>query len=141
MTAVQNALYDVIAGLAGVTGWVTIYRGQPAIFTREIIPPQVQGNYVVIEDALSDIPGVADTKTTRGRLVVHDIGFYKIEDGDPSDVQDVAELVRDTLHRNPIPVTGYGNTLITKAFGPVSADDNQVYGRIVTVSLDMAKAQ
>jgi hypothetical protein len=87
------------------------------------------------------VPGVGETKTTTGRFVMHDIGLYKTEDGDPSDIQDMAELVRDTLHRNQLAVSGYGNALIVKAMGPIEVDEDQVYGRIVTVSLDLIKAQ
>jgi hypothetical protein len=141
MTATQNALYDVVSVLADVTGWVGTYRSEVAVFTRSPIPPQVSGKYIVIRDALTDIPGVGETKETRGRFVAHDIALYKDANGDPSDLQDVAEAVRDALHRNQIPVSGYGNALIVKASGPVEADEDQVYGRIVTVSLELVKAR
>lgn len=140
MTATQNSLFDVVSALSAVTGWVGTYRGADAVFTRSPVPPQVDGNYIVVRDSFTDVPGIGETKTSRGRLVVHDIAVYKTADGDPSDVQDVAEAIRDALHRNQIPVSGYGNALIVKAFGPVEADNDQVYGRIVTVSLELIKA-
>lgn len=140
MTSVQNAFYDVLAAMPAVTSWVSTYRGELAIFTRSPIPPQVTGAYIVIRDSMLDRPGIGETKETTGRFVQHDIGLYKDEDGDPSDLQDVAEAVRDRLHRNQVPVSGYGNALIAKAYGPIEVDEDQVYGRIVSVTLDMVKA-
>ena len=141
MIRTQNAIFDVLAGSTTVTDWAGTFRGATAIFTRSPIPPSMSGKYLVIRDSDTDVPGVGETKETRGRFVMHDIGIYKDEDGDPSDIQDIAEAVRDLLHRNQVPVSGYGNALVASASGPIQADGDQVYGRIVTVSFELVKAR
>ena len=137
MTSVQDGIYDRLAGTTEITSQISTYRGGPAIFTRDRIPGDAVHRYIVIDDAIGDVP--YDTKTTLGREVLHDIFVYDFESGNPKIVQDVAELVRDVLHRQDLTVSGYG-TLIAVVQGPIVAPtDDRVYGRVVTARFNLIR--
>jgi hypothetical protein len=137
MTQVQDGIYERLASITEITSQISTYMSKPAIFTRSRIPGDAVARYIVIDDAIGDVPW--DTKTTLGREVLHDIFTYDFESGDPSVVQNVAELVRDVLHRQHINVSGYG-PLIAVVSGPIVAPtDDQVYGRVVTARYNLIK--
>lgn len=137
MTSVQDGIYQRLAGVTEITSQINSYRGSPAIFTRSRVPGDAVQRYIVIDDAIGDEP--YDTKTTLGREVLHDIFVYDFESGDPSVCQNVAELVRDVLHRQHINVSGYG-PIIAVVNGPiVSPSDDRVYGRVVTARFNLIK--
>jgi hypothetical protein len=137
MTSVQDGIYQRLASVTEITSQISTYLGNPAIFTRSRIPGDAVTRYIVIDDAIGDEP--YDTKTTTGREVLHDIFVYDFESGDPSICQNVAELVRDVLHRQHITVSGYG-PLIAVVNGPiVSPTDDEVIGRVVTARYNLIK--
>jgi hypothetical protein len=137
MTSVQDGIYQRLASVTEITSQISTYLGNPAIFTRSRIPGDSVTRYIVIDDAIGDEP--YDTKTTTGREVLHDIFVYDFESGDPSICQNVAELVRDVLHRQHITVSGYG-PLIAVVNGPiVSPTDDEVIGRVVTARYNLIK--
>lgn len=138
MNVTQDALFDTLVALSSLTSLLSTYQSVPAIFTRRPVPDSADYIYVTISDAVADEPW--DTKTTTGRQALHDIGVYGAADGDPTNVQLAAELIRDALHRNPVTVSGYGN-LIAVVSGPVTAPaEDDVYGRIVSVRFNMIRA-
>ncbi len=138
MTAVQNAMHARLVGIAGITSLVGTFQSLPAIFTGANIPNPMVGTYVVIHDSLVNDP--FDTKTSVGRVLETDIGTYADESGDVTEVQAIAELIRDAFHREPLTVVGFG-TLIARARGPIQVPtEQQMYGRIVTVQLTLIKA-
>ena len=139
MNEVKDGLYDRLIAL-GVASSISTYRTQPAIFTRNPVPEDAQFIYIVVRDSVSDEPGLGETKTTTGRVVLHDIGVFGDEDGDPEAVENLAAQIRDGIHRNPVTVSGYGN-LIAACSGPIVAPtEDQVYGRIVQVRLELIRA-
>lgn len=138
MRAVQDGYYARIVGTPAITSRLATYRAKPAVFTRTPVPEDATFPFVVIRDSTTDDP--YDTKTTVGRDLFNDIGIYADENGNPELVEDIAERIRDAIHRNPITVSGYG-AFIASASGPIDAEtDTQVYGRIVTARLNMIKA-
>lgn len=140
MRAVKDGYHARIVGISAITSRLASYRGAPAVFTRSPVPSDASFPFVVIRDSLSDDP--FDTKTTIGREVVNDIGIYTDANGNPELVEDIAERIRDAVHRNPVTVSGYGS-FIAIAIGPVEAptdDDDRVYGRIVQARLTSIKA-
>lgn len=140
MLAVKNAIFDRLAGAASVTARIGTFKGVPAIFSRQPIPPTASGTYIVIPDAIGDDAGVGDTKTTLGRDVAHDLGIYADETGDPAAVEQLAEIVRDLFHREPLIVDGYGSALVSRVSGPIEAPaEPEIYGRIVTVSFSIIR--
>ena len=141
-----------LMSLGAVTSGVSTFRGVPSIFATSPIPPSATGRYIVVRDAHSDEPW--DTKQmdqpadgyvgSLGRIVVFDIGIYEDQTGDGSALENLSKIVRDAFHRYQLPVSGFG-TLIARASGPINASDdeimeNQVEGRIVTVSLTVIVA-
>lgn len=137
MRAIQDALFEKLGNTPNIANRLALYQQVPAIFTSTV-PDSVTGTYLVIRDPFSN--EAYDTKTSRGRAVLVDIGIFGVDDGDVIDVQDVAEEVRELLHRCPLVIDGYG-TLIAQASGPILAPtEDQVYGRIVQVRLVVIKA-
>lgn len=147
MRETRNAIVTRLLSLSAVTSRVSTFRGQPAIFAMDIIPPTASGRYIAVRDAHIDVAfetkqpdnPPADYVPTIGREVHHDIGIYEDTTGDDSVLADLGRIVRQAFHRHPLACSGYG-TLIARADGPINSpndDDevNQVNGRIVTVAL------
>lgn len=152
MRVVRDALYSRLVAVSGLTTVLSTFRGAPAIFNEGLVPPSAEGRYVVIREAAIDIPfeskqaadAPSDYVPSVGRYLEHDIGCYEPDTGDSSGLEDLALLIRDSLHRHPLSISGYG-TLIAKALGPVNAprgETDEIYdnGRIVTVALTIIKA-
>jgi hypothetical protein len=136
----RAAVADTLLAATNITALIGTYRSVPSIFAQDPVPPQVEGRYIYVSDAVTDSPGTFDTKQTVGRIITHDIGIYEDNAGDPNSVEVVARLVALLFERNPIAVSGYGTALITRVFGPIQAPtDESMNGRIVTVSLDIAR--
>ncbi|ADU50169.1 hypothetical protein Tmar_0044 [Thermaerobacter marianensis DSM 12885] len=137
MAALTQALYDRLAGDTELRTMLGTYKGQPAIFTAP--PPGDAGEaaypMIVTLGAVSDTPD--DTKTSRGREVQRDITCYTLADGSMSQVEAIAERVRQLLHRQPLAVDGY-HVWLAEVNGPILAEtDDTVYGLTLTVRLRM----
>ncbi len=137
MSVQKQALYDVLAEDATLTGYLTTYRGDPAIFTTDPVPGDASMPYVVIGGPVSHSP--FDTKTTLGREIRYDIRCYTDDTGSAMLVDSIAERARALLHREKPSVEGY-NVLLAECAGPVEIDEDKSYGRVVTVRLVMQEA-
>lgn len=139
MKVVQFGIYEALVALSGVASAMSTFKGLPAIFTDDEVPGKAQFPYTHIRPAMLNEPW--DTKNvTFGRLVAIDVAVYQANTGDSSLCDDVAEIIRNRLHRQAVTISGYG-TLIAQASGPVQAPtDDQVYGRIVTATVTIIKA-
>lgn len=138
MREIKAGYHQRLASISAITTRLSIYRGKPAIFTRSPVPDDADFPFIVIRDSIADNPN--DTKTTTGRDTLNDIQIYGDDTGDPDLVEDLATLVRDSIHRNPITVSGYGS-LIASATGPVEAPtEDRVYGRTVQAGLTLIRA-
>jgi len=126
------AFYDRMAGDAELTALLGTYGGEPAIFTIDPAPEQAEMPYVVSAGNVAD--AAFDTKTTRGRQVWRDVRCYAVAQGSAVVVEQIAERVRVLFHRHSLAVDGF-ETWIAEASGPVTADEEDAYGRIVTVRL------
>jgi hypothetical protein len=140
---VRNALVDRLLGIPAVTGAVSQFQGAPAIFARFPAPPAATPSYVIVHDSHVDLPYEAKNNTL-GHRVTHDIGIYASATGDDSDLENLARAVRNAFNRQQIPVSGMVN-LISTTTGAVEAPDvaeidNQISGRIVTVTLLVLEA-
>ena len=133
MRRVQQAVHAAIVDEPAITSLLGVFELKPAVFTQSPIPGVATGPYIVIGDSVADT--AFDTKTSVGRTTLTDIAIYDVESGNPTAVQDVAELVRDLFHRSPVTVEGYG-AFLADATGPIEAPTaDQIYGRIVSVTL------
>ena len=132
MSAITEAIYDVLAGDATLTALLTTYGGEPAIFTTDPAPGDAELPYIVSAGEVAQSPW--DTKTTRGRVATRDVRCYTDATGSAVAVEAIAERVRALLHRQTLAITDF-TCVIADCSGPVVADGPDAYGRIVTVRL------
>lgn len=132
-----EALYDVLAGDATLGTLLSTHEGSPAVFTMDPAPEGAELPFVVSAGHVADV--AFDTKTTLGRQVWRDVRCYADADGSALTVEAIAERVRELLHRQTISVTGF-EMVVAACAGPVSADESDAYGRIVTIRLVLEEA-
>ena len=130
--SVTEAIYDVLAGDATLTALLATYGGEPAIFTTDPAPGDAVLPYIVSAGEVAQTPW--DTKTTRGRVVIRDVRCYTDATGSAVVVETIAERVRALLHRQTLAISDF-ECLIADCSGPVPADGQDAYGRIVSVRL------
>ena len=127
-----EAIYTRMANDATLAALITEYKGEPAIFTTDPAPGEATLPYVISAGEVAQSPN--DTKTTRGRQVWRDIRCYAPATGSAETVEEIAERVRTLFHRHELEVDGY-ETYIAECSGPIAADEEDAYGRIVTLRL------
>lgn len=132
MSILTPSIYDVLAGDGTLTGLLAEYNGSPAVFTTDPAPGDATLPYVVTAGEVSQAP--FDTKTTRGRTLIRDVRCYAEANGSAVEVEAIAERVRTLLHRQPLTIDGF-DWLVSSVSGPIVADERDVYGRIVSLSL------
>lgn len=126
------AIHERLAGDSSLAALLAVYDGGPAVFTTDPAPGDAALPYIVSAGDVADAP--FDTKTTRGRQVWRDVRCYAPASGSAAIVEEIAERVRWLLHRHLLEVDGH-ETWIAEASGPVGADEENAYGRIITVRL------
>lgn len=132
MSILTGAIYDVLAGDATLTGMLSVYKENPAIFTTDPAPGDAALPYIVTAGEVSQAPW--DTKATRGRDLIRDVRCYAEASGSAVEVEAIAERVRALLHRRPLEIDGYV-WVISEVTGPIAADERDAYGRIISLSL------
>lgn len=132
MDDLTQALHDLLAGDATLAGLLNTYGGQPAIFTVDPAPGDATLPYIITAGAVAQTP--VDTKTTRGRTVVRDVRCYAAASGSAATVELIAERVRSLLHRQPLEIDNW-MWIMASCSGPIQADEQDAYGRIVSVQL------
>lgn len=132
MSVISAAIYDKLAGDVTLVDLLATYQGNPAIFTTDPAPGDAVKPYIVTAGEVSQAP--FDTKTTRGRELSRDVRCYAPADGSAVVIEAMAERVRALLHRQPLEIAGF-NWLISNASGPIGADEEDAYGRIISLSL------
>ncbi len=133
-----SAIYDRLASDATLTALLTTYNGQPAIFTVDPAPGDAELPYIVSAGEVTH--AAFDTKTTRGRTVSRDVRCYTAAAGSSLVVEQIAERVRGLLHRHRLAVDGY-ETWVADCLGPIAANEDDAYGRIVTVRLTLVESE
>lgn len=133
MSAITQAVYDVLAGDLTLTGLLATYHGAPAIFTTDPAPGDATLPYIV---AAGEVTQTAfDTKTSRGRQLWRDVRCYAdAASGSAVTVEAIAERVRELMHRQPLTAAGF-NWIWAECSGPIAADELEAYGRIVTAKI------
>ena len=132
--SVTEAIYDALAGDATLTALLTTYGGEPAIFTTDPAPGDAELPYIVSAGEVAQTP--FDTKTTRGRVAIRDVRCYTGATGSAVVVETIAERVRVLLHRQTLTISDFV-CVVADCSGPVAADGQDAYGRIVLVRLTM----
>ena len=129
---ITEALYQRLAGDATLAGLLAEYRGQPAVFTTATAPGDAELPYIVTSGSVAEEP--FDTKTSRGRVFTRDVRCYAAASGSARTVRQIAERVRALLHRRTLEISGFA-WLMAECSGPMAADEQDAYGRIVTVRM------
>lgn len=132
-----EAIQDRLSGDATLTGLLSTFYGEPSIFTTDPAPEGAELPYIVSAGEVAQRP--RDTKTTRGREVWRDVRCYAPATGSAATVEQIAERVRALFHRHKLAVADH-ETWIAEASGPSAADEEDCYGRIVTVRLVMMES-
>jgi hypothetical protein len=134
MNAVTQSFYDKMTTDPALAGLLATYGGAPAVFTADPAPGNATLPYLVTAGAVARVP--FDTKTTRGLDLRRDVRCYAANDGSAFVVDAIAERVWNLFHRQALTISGFG-VWLTECSGPLAADEQQAYGRIVTVRLVM----
>lgn len=134
MNPLTEALYDRLAGDGTLTALLAAYDGRAAIFTIDPAPGDAALPYLVAAGSVVD--SAFDTKDRRGRQIWRDVRCYAEADGSARVIETIAERVRALLHRQPLEVEGFG-VFLAECSGPVSRDEEDAYGRVVTVRMIM----
>lgn len=130
MSVLTAAVYDRMANDATLTALLATYQGEPAIFTIQPVPGDASMPYIVTTGEMSQAP--FDTKVERGRRAFRDVRCYATADGTAVTIEEIAERVRTLFHRYSLTVSGFG-VVVANVVGPVEADEQDAYGRILTV--------
>jgi hypothetical protein len=117
---------------ATLAGMLATYDGQPAVFTTDPAPGDAALPYIVSAGEIVDTP--FDTKTTRGRQLWRDVRCYDHASGSAAEIDAMAERVRALFHRQALVIPGFV-WIWAECTGPIAADEQDAYGRIVTVKL------
>jgi hypothetical protein len=129
---ITQVIYDVLSGDATLSAMLATYRGNPAVFTTSVAPGDAVLPYIVTAGSVADVP--FDTKTTLGRTITRDVRCYAASSGSVVNVEAIAERVRALLHRQALVISGFA-WLWSLCSGPMAMDEQDAYGRIVTVTM------
>lgn len=130
------ALRSAITGDATITGLLSEWYGNPAVFTKRPIPTDAQYPYILINPdvAIGDFDALNSDRPT----IIRDIVVYGQQPDQYREVEQVGYLLRALFHRNRFSITNadYNIVQIT-ATGPNAAptDDDHTVGRVVTLTI------
>jgi len=124
----------MLAADGTLTAMLATYGGEPTIFTTDPAPGDAVLPYIVSAGEVAQM--AFDTKTTRGRVAVRDVRCYTDATGSAVVVEAIAERVRALLHRQTLAISDF-ECVIAECSGPMAADGQDAYGRIVTIRLSM----
>ena len=127
-----ESFHDLMAGDPTLVAMLATYKGAPAVFTTDPVPGDALLPYIVTAGEVVDTP--FDTKTSRGRTAWRDVRCYDNANGSAAQVELMAERVRALFHRQAISITDF-EWIWGECSGPIVADEQDAYGRIVTVKL------
>lgn len=133
---VTKAVFDLLVADTALGTMLAKYQGAPAVFSEDQVPEDASFPYLVVPGEFET--AAFDSKTTLGRDSYRDIRIYDDRQRDPALgsrlVDQVAERVRTLLHRTPPSISGFDGVL-AGVRGPIRADEDDVFGRIVTLRL------
>jgi len=129
---ITQTFYDRMVNDATLAALIATYRTGPAVFTTDPAPGDATLPYIV--SAGQPVDAAFDTKTSRGRSLSRDVRCYAAADGSAALVEEIAERVRALFHRQALVIAGFV-WIWAECSGPIVADEQDAYGRIVTVRL------
>jgi len=132
MSFLNKAFYDLLSSDTILTDMLALYDDAPAIFTIDPVPENADLPYIVIPGAVTQIPN--DTKLSRGRSAIQDLRCYAAASGSSIEIDAIAERSRELLHRKALAIDGF-SWLLSDVAGPIVANEPDIYGRILSVSV------
>lgn len=134
MSAITQVVYDLLRNDAALVALLATYRRIPAVFTAAP-PDSAEMPYVVTTGDVSNTP--IETKDGFRREIIRDIRCYADALGDVAPIEAIADRVLKLFHKSTsisivAPIT---SIVLSTASGPIVADEEDAYGRIVTVRL------
>ena len=135
-------LRAALVGAGSVIALLPTYAGSYPVFTRRPAPVDAPFPMILVSPdiSLTDGDGIDDQRP----VVERDIAVYGENDTAEKyrDVEALAYAVRDLFHRQrgAITVTGWGVVqIIARGPHPAPVDDNQTVGRLVALTIELAK--
>lgn len=132
MSILTKAIHDLLAADVTLTDMLALYEALPAIFTIDPVPGDAVLPYIVTSGEISQVP--FDTKLSQGRNLIRDVRCYTPDSGSSVLIESIAERVYFLLHRKEISISGF-QWLISNCTGPIVANEQDVYGRIISLNL------
>jgi hypothetical protein len=132
--AITAAFHSRMANDATLAALLALYDGAPAVFTTDPVPGDAVLPYIVSAGEAVNTP--FDTKTTRGNRLWRDVRCYDNADGSAVQVEAMADRVRALFHRQSFLIPGFA-WILAECSGPIVSDEQDAYGRIVTVKLTL----
>ena len=132
------AIYAALIADSTITGLLSEYKTNPAIFTRRPIPADAVYPYIVVnpDASVTDF----DALNSDRPIIIRDIAIYGQQPDDYRAVEQIGYLVRELFHRNRFSLSNsdYNIVLIT-ATGPQIApvDDDHTVGRLVSLRIQL----
>lgn len=137
MSVLTQAIYNRLAGDGELVAMLNTYASAPAIFTTDPAPGDATMPYIVTAGEVAQEP--FDTKQTRGRTATRDVRCYTAAGGSAATVESIAERVRALLHRQSLAIADH-EWMMAECSGPQVADEQDAYGRIVSVRITFEEA-
>jgi hypothetical protein len=134
VNVITAAFQSRMANDATLAALLATYDGVPAVFTTDPVPGDATLPYVVSAGEAVNMP--FDTKTTLGRKIWRDVRCYDSANGSAVKVEAIADRVRVLFHRQSFLIPGFA-WILAECSGPIVADEQDAYGRIVTVKLTL----
>lgn len=127
----QLALFNKLKADATLTGYLSSYSGNPAIFLAAPVPRDASLPCLIIEGSIADTP--ADNLTDDGRDILTDVRVYTDAKGLPTQIEQIVERIRTLLHHQNITVTGWSNLLTRVENIQAGATEPDVYARVLSI--------
>ena len=134
------ALRTALIGEPLISGLLSEFEGDPAVFTRRPTPSEAEYPLIVVsEDVfIRDM----DALLSRREVVLRDIIIYGHNDDDYRVVEAIGYSVRDLFHRKRDSIILSDHYVIDiRATGPRAAptDDDEVVGRLVSLTIRLGE--
>jgi len=128
-----KAIHMKLSADSTLAALLSTYESEPAIFTVDPAPGDASMPFIVIGPIVGQAP--FDTKNSLGRSVRVDVRCYAEATGSVVDIEAISERVRTLLHRSNLSIDDHA-WLWSVCYGPISADEEDAYGRIVSVEIN-----
>jgi hypothetical protein len=136
----SDPLYAAIKGNTGIAAALSVYQGQPAIFTIRPVPKDAQFPMILVAGDITY--GDEDFIDAEMPAIMRDIAIYGQNPVHYRTVETLGYAVRDLFHRKreSLTVSGWSVTDI-RCSGPIVApvDDDTTVGRIVTLRIRLTR--